>query len=104
MIGDLRTLLRAFAQYSSQFEPHLRVGYTQGLGVVAGFLLMHAPGEEAFWILVAIVRRLCPGWWSKSLGGFRRDSLVFEKLLDAADPVLAKHLVRPSPSRARPIH
>lgn len=94
MIADLRTLLRAFAQYSSQFEPRLRIGYAQGLGVVAGFFLMHCPGEEAFWILVAVVRRLCPGWWSSSLFGFRRDADVFARLLELHDPALAKHLVR----------
>ncbi|KAG0148685.1 hypothetical protein CROQUDRAFT_654516 [Cronartium quercuum f. sp. fusiforme G11] len=93
MVSNLRSLLRAFVHYSSSdLEPGL-VSYSTALGTVAGFLLVHSPLEEAFWNLVALVKRRAPSFWAPD--GLRSSGIVFEVfdlLLEELDPTLSGYL------------
>lgn len=46
----LYNVLRAYSVYDRE------VGYVQGMGFVAGLLLLHMPEEDAFWVMVALLR------------------------------------------------
>ena len=49
---SMRRVLRAYASYDPD------VGYCQGMGFVAGTLLMYMPAEEAFWCLVRLMQQV----------------------------------------------
>ncbi|KAJ1461097.1 rab-GTPase-TBC domain-containing protein [Pelagophyceae sp. CCMP2097] len=67
--APLRRVLLAYAARSQ------RVGYCQGLDVVAASILREVGGDEAyaFWLLAALVERRCEGWWDANLVRLRRD-------------------------------
>lgn len=69
-----------------------------GLGFLAGMLLLQAPAEDAFHILMSVVSRL-PGYYDSSLSGIRADTSIFELALNETDAKLAKRLVRPTSNR-----
>ena len=47
--SDLRDVLRAYALRNPA------LGYTQGMGMVAGMLLMYMTPEDAFWVFCVLL-------------------------------------------------
>ena len=47
--ASLRVVLRAYGVRNPS------LGYTQGMGMIAGLLLMYMPPEDAFWTLVVLI-------------------------------------------------
>ncbi len=45
----LRNVLKVYSLYDRE------VGYCQGMGYIAGILLLHMPPENAFWMLVSLM-------------------------------------------------
>ncbi|KAI9325294.1 rab-GTPase-TBC domain-containing protein, partial [Zopfochytrium polystomum] len=86
--SNLRTLLRAYAHYNPS------VGYCQGMGMLAGLMLMYLPPADAFWLLVATLgdARFALGLHEDSLRRLQADSKVFDGLLAGKARRLAKHL------------
>ncbi|KAJ1547665.1 GTPase-activating protein, partial [Cladochytrium tenue] len=75
----------------SLFDPE--VGYCQGLAFIAGPLLLNMPDEEAFCVLV----RLMKGYnfrelFTTSMAGLQLRLYQFDKLLEEMLPAVAKHL------------
>ncbi|KAJ2368268.1 hypothetical protein IW150_005456 [Coemansia sp. RSA 2607] len=84
---QLRRILRAYAQYDPA------TGYCQGMGRLAGLLLIvGAPEEQAFWVLAALVRNYIPQYFAEDLSGLRTHTAVFDRLLAARHPRLHAHL------------
>ena len=86
---DLLRVLKAYAQYNP------KIGYCQGMGRVAGMLLMHMDAESSFWVLVALT--MTPNDWlyglyADYLQHLRVDALVFARLVRAHLPKIANHL------------
>jgi hypothetical protein len=86
--GALRNVLRAFAAYNRG------IGYCQGMGMVAGVLLMRMPEEESFWVFVAIVERYLEGLYAPGLEQLIIDAKVFERLLPSVSRKVSRHLAR----------
>ncbi|KAI8080026.1 rab-GTPase-TBC domain-containing protein [Halteromyces radiatus] len=84
--ADLRTILRAYAQYNPQLE------YCQGMGRLAGCMLMHMPLEDAFWLLVCTIDRYMNGYFTPELSQLRIDAYIIGQLLKDHEPKLAQHL------------
>ncbi len=84
---DMVEVLSAVAR----IEPELGVGH--GVAVIAGVLLSQLPAEQAFWVMLALIRSY---GFASSFGGKQHDLavdiLTFDYLLDATHPKLAKRL------------
>lgn len=84
---DMVEVLSAVAR----IEPELGVG--EGVAVVAGVLLSQLPAEQAFWVMLALVRSY---GFSSSFAGKKEalavDFRAFELLLEATHPKLARRL------------
>jgi hypothetical protein len=50
---DLRDVLQAYAVRNPE------LGYTQGMGMIVGMLLMYMTPEDSFWTLAALVETVC---------------------------------------------
>ncbi|KAI8371773.1 rab-GTPase-TBC domain-containing protein [Radiomyces spectabilis] len=83
---DLRSILQAYSQYNSQLE------YCQGMGRLAGCMLMQMPVEDAFWLLVSTIDRYMNGYFTPSLSQLRIDAYIIGQLLKDHHPKLAQHL------------
>ncbi|KAI8079714.1 rab-GTPase-TBC domain-containing protein [Gilbertella persicaria] len=83
---DLSCLLRAYAQYNTQLE------YCQGMGRLAGLMLMHMTVEDSFWLLVATIDRYMNGYFTPTLSQLRIDAYIIGQLLRDHNPKLAQHL------------
>ncbi|KAI7903323.1 rab-GTPase-TBC domain-containing protein [Cokeromyces recurvatus] len=83
---DLCCVLRAYAQYNPQLE------YCQGMGRLAGLMLMQMTAEESFWLLVATIDKYMNGYFTPSLSQLRIDAYIIEQLLKDHNPKLAHHL------------
>ncbi|KAJ3119608.1 hypothetical protein HK098_005299 [Nowakowskiella sp. JEL0407] len=83
---SLSNVLKAYAQYNP------KVGYCQGMGMVAGMLLMYMPAEDTFWMLVALLNTSMRDVYDESLSQLRKDSAVFEYLLHRKFRKISKHL------------
>ncbi|CDH53403.1 tbc1 domain family member 10a-like [Lichtheimia corymbifera JMRC:FSU:9682] len=83
---DLREILRAYSHYNTELE------YCQGMGRLAGCMLMHMPAEEAFWLLVATIDRFMNGYFTPTLSQVRIDAYIIGELLKDHQPKLAHHL------------
>ncbi|RKP01753.1 hypothetical protein CXG81DRAFT_11624 [Caulochytrium protostelioides] len=81
----LREVLRAYALFNPT------VGYCQGLGMVAGTLLMLLERERAFWVLVCLLETPCKGLYDPDLLQLKTDAIVFDRLLAKKLPRLARH-------------
>ncbi|MCO5613978.1 hypothetical protein L7F22_068258 [Adiantum nelumboides] len=87
-VADLEAILKAYVHYNPI------VGYTQGMNLVAGFLLIQMPAEEAFWLLCALLRDVhMEGYYSGEMKQLHVDGIVFGQLLQAMDPELAARLI-----------
>ncbi|KAI8819402.1 rab-GTPase-TBC domain-containing protein [Fimicolochytrium jonesii] len=85
---NLRRVLRAFAVYKPE------VGYCQGMGMIAGMMLMHMPAEDAFWLLVTTLETTFKDTYTPELLQLRRDAAVFEALLDKKLRPVARHMAK----------
>ncbi|KAI9253946.1 rab-GTPase-TBC domain-containing protein [Phascolomyces articulosus] len=83
---DLGDILKAYSHYNTQLE------YCQGMGRLAGCMLMHMPVEDAFWLLVATIDRYMNGYFTPSLSQIRIDAYIIGELLKDHQPKLAQHL------------
>ncbi|ORZ00269.1 rab-GTPase-TBC domain-domain-containing protein [Syncephalastrum racemosum] len=83
---DLADILKAYSHYNPQLE------YCQGMGRLAGCLLMHMPAEDAFWLLVVTIDRYMNGYFTPSLSQMRIDAYIIGELLKEHQPKLAQHL------------
>ncbi|KAL1928923.1 hypothetical protein VTP01DRAFT_1982 [Rhizomucor pusillus] len=83
---DLGDILKAYSQYNPQLE------YCQGMGRLAGCMLMHMTAEDAFWLLVATIDRYLDGYFTPSLSQVRIDAYIIGELLKEYQPKLAQHL------------
>ncbi|KAF7724672.1 hypothetical protein EC973_000844 [Apophysomyces ossiformis] len=83
---DLRDVLKAYSQYNTQ------VGYCQGMGRLAGCMLMHMPVEDTFWLLVSTIDRYMNGYFTPALPQLRIDAYIIGQLLKDHQPKLAQHL------------
>jgi uncharacterized membrane protein YgcG len=107
--SPLRRVLRAFA------TSHRAVGYCQAMNFIAArFLLLtdsnshigagagRALGEpipeheeeDAYWLLVAVCTKLCPGYYVPSMTGTMADIRVVQDLLHARLPLVASKVRR----------
>eukprot|EP00834_Sanchytrium_tribonematis_P002305 NODE_68_length_25399_cov_0.885771.p4 type:complete len:443 gc:universal NODE_68_length_25399_cov_0.885771:18485-17157(-) len=84
--SQLQYVLRAFTHM------HPDIGYCQGMGRLAGLLLMRMEPEESFWTFNAIIQKYIPKLYLPSLVQMRVDALVFERLIFRKIPKLYKHL------------
>ncbi|KAI9468496.1 MAG: rab-GTPase-TBC domain-containing protein [Benjaminiella poitrasii] len=83
---DLSCVLRAYAQYNPQLE------YCQGMGRLAGLMLMQMPVQESFWLLVATIDKYMSGYFTPTLSQLRIDAYIIGQLLKDHQPKLASHL------------
>lgn len=80
---SLRNLLRAYALHNPT------LGYCQGMGMVAGTLLMWpCADEEAFWCFVAMLDHYIDGYFDSGLTEIQINSAVLHTLLREHDPHL----------------
>lgn len=86
--ADLEAILKAYAQYNPI------IGYTQGMNLVAGFLLIQMPAEDAFWLMCGLLRDVhMEGYYSDEMKQLHIDGIVFGQLLQSMDPELAARLI-----------
>ena len=83
---QLQSVLRAFTHM------HPEIGYCQGMGRLAGLLLMKMEPEESFWTFNAIIENYIPNLYLPSLVQMRVDALVFDRLINRKLPKLGRHL------------
>ncbi|KAI9360817.1 rab-GTPase-TBC domain-containing protein [Zopfochytrium polystomum] len=75
----------------SLYDPE--VGYCQGLAFIAGPLLLNMPDEEAFCVLVQLMKAYnFRELFTKSMSGLHLRLYQFDRLLEEMLPVIAKHL------------
>lgn len=83
--ADLEGILKSYVH----FNPLL--GYTQGMGLLAGFGMIHMPAEDAFWLMCAVLRDpQIEGYYTTGMKQLHVDSVVFGNLLKFMDPELHK--------------
>ncbi|KAJ1559603.1 GTPase-activating protein, partial [Cladochytrium tenue] len=84
---SLYNVIKAYSLFDSE------VGYCQGLAFIAGPLLLNMPDEEAFCVLVKLMK----GYnfrelFTKSMSGLHLRLYQFDRLLEETLPAVAKHL------------
>ncbi|CAO1632672.1 unnamed protein product [Sympodiomycopsis kandeliae] len=85
--ADLDAILKAYAHYNPI------IGYTQGMGMLAGIFLLHMPPEDAFWMLCATLRDIhMEGYYSNDMKQMHIDGVIFGQLLQTMDRPLADKL------------
>lgn len=90
-LDALRRILVAFSWHNT------RIGYCQGLGYIAGILLLLMKEESAFWLFCTIVEKLLPEeYFTETLIAARVDQLVFAALISKKLPHLWAHFQRVS--------
>ncbi|XP_076344133.1 TBC1 domain family member 30-like isoform X2 [Tachypleus tridentatus] len=85
----LKRVLLAYARWNK------RVGYCQGLNMLAAIILevMEWKEEEAFKVMIFLIESVLPsGYFADNLRGLSVDMAVFRELLDARIPELSRHL------------
>ena len=78
----LRDVLRAYAMYNKE------LGYCQGMGMLAGTLLMQMPPEEAFWCLVRLLEDVCDGFFDAGLTAIQINASILHGLIGETYPEL----------------
>ncbi|XP_022670532.1 small G protein signaling modulator 3-like [Varroa jacobsoni] len=82
-IPRLRRILRGIAWLYPD------IGYCQGMGMVAGTLLLFLEEEDAFWLLCTIIEDLLPpSYFATTLLGVQADQKVLRALIDTELPQL----------------
>ncbi|ORX58551.1 RabGAP/TBC [Piromyces finnis] len=86
--NNLYNVLKAYSRYNPS------IGYCQGMGFLAGILLMFIPAEDAFWLLVSTIKNYgISGYYSQNLDKLKSDNEIFSKILKQKLPHLYNHLV-----------
>lgn len=98
----LRRCLSAYAwrdpqigEYSiASLGPLTRVGYCQGMNLIAATLLLTYDDEEqAYWTFVSIIKNMLPDdWFTASLQGSMIEQAVIGDLVESLLPEVAAHL------------
>lgn len=91
-VPRLRRVLRGIAHVFPD------IGYCQGMGMIAATLLLFLKEEDAFWMMVCIVKDLLPSsYYSANLWGAQADQLVLRSLvathLPRLDSLLSRHSI-----------
>jgi len=81
----LRRLLVTYADYNPS------VGYCQSLNFIAAVFLLVADEEGAFWLLVALCRRVVPDYHTHQMTGLRIDTQLFSSMVAQCLPSLDSH-------------
>ena len=76
----LRDVLRAYAMYNKE------LGYCQGMGMLAGTLLMQMPPEDAFWCLVRLLEEQLDGFFDSGLKMIQLNATILHYLLQQQMP------------------
>lgn len=85
--ADLEAILKAYVHYNPI------IGYTQGMGLIAGMFLLHLDAEDAFWLLCALLRDIhMEGYFSNEMKQLHIDGVILGQLLQTMDPELASKL------------
>jgi len=85
---NLFNVLKAYSRYNPS------IGYCQGMGFLAGILLMFIPAEDAFWLLVSTIENYgINGYYSQDLVKLKSDNDVFKIILKQKLPRMYNHLV-----------
>ncbi|PWN50554.1 TBC-domain-containing protein [Violaceomyces palustris] len=85
--ADLEAILKAYVHYNPV------VGYTQGMGMLVGLMLIQMPAEDAFWLLCALLRDVhMEGYYTQTMKQLHVDGVVFGNLLSTMDPELYNKL------------
>jgi len=85
--------LRLFNLLNANANYHKELGYTQGMALVAGMLMLHMDEEDAFWALVCLSgdKSEISQLWRPGLPGLTKCFYVFEQLLENELPKLYAH-------------
>lgn len=84
---DLFHVMKAYSLYDPE------VGYCQGLTFVVGPLLLNMPDEEAFCVLVRLMKEYSMrGFYTPKMEGLQLRLYQFDKLLQEHLPAIFKHL------------
>ena len=79
-------MLKAYSVYDSE------VGYTQGMNLIAGMLLLYMNEEEAFWVMVELLKHMkIQGMYMKGLPLLHQYYFQFEVFVKEKLPALGKH-------------
>lgn len=78
----LRDVLRAYAMYNKE------LGYCQGMGMLAGTLLMQMPPEDAFWCLVRLLEEQLDGFFDSGLTAVQVHASILHGLIGETFPDL----------------
>jgi len=83
----LFNVLKAYSVYNPS------VGYCQGMGFIAGLMLLHMKEDDAFWLLARIIQAYdMEGLYKDKLPKLNEDLFVFEKLILKFVPEVYVHL------------
>eukprot|EP00040_Diaphanoeca_grandis_P028324 m.163829 g.163829 ORF g.163829 m.163829 type:complete len:544 (+) comp31307_c0_seq1:262-1893(+) len=87
---ELRSVLRAYCMYNKE------LGYTQGMGMVAGTLLMQMSTEESFWCLVCLCdkKEYLKGFYNSGLREIMIASGTLHDLVCKTMPQLGEHFTK----------
>lgn len=87
--SKLQQLYRILYSYTL-YDPQL--GYTQGMNLLVGGLLLHTEESVAFWLFVTLIEDYdMRDVFTDSMGGIQRLCGVLQKLINHYLPKLAKH-------------
>ncbi|OAJ43077.1 hypothetical protein BDEG_26462 [Batrachochytrium dendrobatidis JEL423] len=85
--NSLFNVLKAYSIYDQE------IGYCQGIAFVVGPLLLNMPEEQAFCVLVRMMRDYgFRDLFSPKMIGLQQRNYQFDKLIDEQFPIVAKHL------------
>ena len=79
---ELRDILRAYAMYNPT------LGYTQGMGMLAGTFLMQMPAEDSFWCLVCMLEEHLEGFFEDGLPAVQVNLEMMHRVLALQSPAL----------------
>lgn len=84
---QLMNVLKAYSVHNPE------VGYCQGMGFIAGLLLLHMQEEDSFWLLTRLTSAYgMEGLYKDKLPKLNEDLFVFERLMAKFLPRVQAHL------------
>eukprot|EP00179_Madagascaria_erythrocladioides_P011459 CAMPEP_0198367898 /NCGR_PEP_ID=MMETSP1450-20131203/155417_1 /TAXON_ID=753684 ORGANISM="Madagascaria erythrocladiodes, Strain CCMP3234" /NCGR_SAMPLE_ID=MMETSP1450 /ASSEMBLY_ACC=CAM_ASM_001115 /LENGTH=625 /DNA_ID=CAMNT_0044075391 /DNA_START=1015 /DNA_END=2888 /DNA_ORIENTATION=+ len=90
--GNQQALLRLKNVLEALAWRNEKVGYCQGMNIVAAHLLLYLDEEQCFWLMVLLMETQLSDYYNTSLIGAKIDQRVFDHLLSTFLPKLKKHL------------